>query len=133
MYDLPEEELEFLNSNFNDKWERVAEGNKRGLIIHSYGLPQGYTPNEVNLMLLIPTDYPAGQLDMFYFSPGVSISPEISRRDKFAIGGLSFETHFGTQWQRWSRHYTWRPGEDNIVTHVSYVRNELKSELRKAM
>ena len=127
MYELPEEDLEFLNGNFNDKWERVAEGNKRGLIIHSYGLPQGYTPNEVNLMLLIPTDYPAGQLDMFYFSPGVS------REGGIAIGGLSFETHFGTQWQRWSRHYTWRPGEDNIVTHVSYVRNELKSELQKAM
>lgn len=127
MYELPEEELEFLNGNFNEKWERVVEGKKRGLIIRRYGLPQGYTPIEADLMILIPIDYPTGQLDMFYFSPGVSI------RGKFDIGGLSFESHFGTQWQRWSRHYTWCPGDDNIITHVSYVQNELKSELQKAV
>ncbi len=125
MYELPDEDLEFLNVNFKDKWKPVKEGSKRGLIIHSYELPQGYVPNEVDLMLLIPADYPIGQLDMFYFSPGVS------REGGIAIGGLSIETHFQREWQRWSRHYSWRPGEDTIITHVSYVRNELQSELSK--
>ena len=44
MYELPEEDLEFLNGNFNEKWERVVEGSKRGLIIRRYVLPPGYTP-----------------------------------------------------------------------------------------
>jgi len=123
-YPLPQEDSEFLNEN-GHTWKREIEGDKRGLIISNYRLPSGYAPGEVTMMLLIPSDYPTAGVDMFYFSPGAS------REDGVAIGALSEETHFGMQWQRWSRHYEWRPGEHNLAYHITYVANELKSELNR--
>ena len=123
MFDLPEEDLEFLNADFQGRWEWVKEGDKSGLIIRNYNLPPGYSPEVVALMLLIPAEYPTSGLDMFYFSP------EVSRADGLPIGALSSETHFGVAWQRWSRHYAWRPGEDSIATHITTMRNVLKDEL----
>ncbi len=61
---------------------------------------------------------------MFYFFP------EVSRADGLPIGALSSETHFGVVWQRWSRHYAWRPEEDSIATHITTMRNVLRNELR---
>ena len=124
MFDLPEEDLEFLNTDFGDGWEQVEEGDKSGLIIRNYNLPPGYTPEMADLMLLIPAEYPTSGLDMFYFFP------EVSRADGFPIGALASETHFGVVWQRWSRHYAWRPGEDSIATHITTMGNVLRSELR---
>lgn len=124
MSDLPEEDLEFLDTNFQDGWEWVKERDKSGLIIRNYNLPAGYAPEIVDLMLLIPAEYPISGLDMFYFSS------EVSRADGLPIGALSSETHFGAAWQRWSRHYAWRPGEDSIATHITTMRNVLRNELR---
>lgn len=121
---LPEEDTDFLNSDYNDQWEELSEAGKRGLLIKDYPLPEGYTPGKTNLMLLIPDSYPAGMIDMFYFNPPVE------RQDGVGIGALANETHFGQQWQRWSRHYEWRPGIDNVATHITHVSNELKSELK---
>ena len=124
MSNLTDEDREFLTSNYQDQWEPADGGDKQGLIIRGYELPPGYTPSKVDLMLLIPPEYPAAQLDMFYFSP------EVSREDGSAIGALSPESHFGIPWQQWSRHYEWRPGVDNVASHVTFVRNQLTSELR---
>lgn len=121
-YHLPADDVEFLRSNCKG-WNQVIEGNKQGLVIPNYQLPCGYTPDEAELMLLIPSDYPAAGIDMFYFFP------DIMRTDRLPIGALNPEIHFSKQWQRWSRHYAWRPGEDNIATHITYVGNQLKSEL----
>jgi len=122
-YPLPDEDAEFLRSNYNGAWEQVGETDKRGLVISNYQLPLGYAPDKTELMLVIPVNYPAAGIDMFYFSPGVA------RTDGQSIGALSAEFHFGQQWQRWSRHYEWRPGEDSIATHIAYVGNQLKFEL----
>lgn len=120
-----DEDLEFLNSNCSG-WNRPPdEGNQQGLIIPDYQLPHGYAPDKVDLMLLIPANYPVSGIDMFYFSPSVA------RADGRSIGALSNEFHFGQQWQRWSRHYEWRPGEDSIATHIAYVGNQLKFELEQ--
>ena len=121
-YPLPQEDTEFLNEN-GHTWNQEIEGDKRGLIISNYKLPSGYAPREVTMMLLIPSDYPTAKVDMFYFSPGAS------REDGVTIGALSEEEHFGRRWQRWSRHYDWHPGEHNLAYHITYVGNQLKSEL----
>lgn len=123
MSNLTEEDKEFLNGNFED-WKPVDEEGKQGLIIRDYQPPPGYKPDQVDLMLLIPAEYPMAQLDMFYFAPG------ISREDGFAINALADESHFLIRWQRWSRHYEWRPGVDNVASHVAFIRNQLTSELR---
>lgn len=119
---LPDEDLEYLDAHFPGQWEKVSEGSKYGIIISDYQLPDLYTPDKSDLMLIIPADYPTGMLDMFYFSPA------ISRKDGRGINALTDENHFERQWQRWSRHYTWEPGNHSIVSHISYVYNQLKYE-----
>ena len=121
---LPEEDEEFLNSN-GHHWKPLDEmGAKHGLLIKCFPIPDGYRPATTDLMLLIPADYPAAGIDMFYFDPG------IARNDRRDIGALEIETHFNRNWQRWSRHYDWRAGVDNVATHITYVKNQLESELR---
>lgn len=119
---LPDEDLEYLDAHFPGQWGKVSEGSKYGIIISGYQLPDLYTPDKSDLMLIIPADYPTGMLDMFYFSPG------ISRKDGRVINALTEENHFERQWQRWSRHYKWEPGTHSIVSHISYVYNQLKYE-----
>ncbi len=122
---LPEEDLEYLNASWPGQWELVSEGDKAGVIIKNYRLPGGYTPEKSDLLLLIPGDYPAAMIDMFYFNP------EVLREDGSSIAALAEEGHFQRTWQRWSRHYKWRPGMDNIATHTIFVNNQLESELPK--
>ena len=121
---LPEEDMDFLSTDYSDKWEELTEVGKTGLLIKDYPLPEGYTPRKTNLMLIIPDSYPVGMIDMFYFNPPVA------RQDGIGIAALADEPHFNQQWQRWSRHYDWRPGINNVSTHITYVRNELISELK---
>ena len=119
---LPEEDLEYLKANFPD-YKCEMENSKKGIIIPNYPLPKGYSPVKSNLMLMIPDNYPTAKIDMFYFLPN------IARQDGAEISALNDENHFNQKWQRWSRHYDWRPGIDNIATHISYIHNQLKSEV----
>lgn len=120
---LPPEDTEYLDMNFPN-WEPVEENSKNGIVIPKYELPKGYCPNTSNLMIIIPPNYPTANIDMFYFCPPVE------REDRVTIEALNLENHFGIQWQRWSRHYEWRPGIDGVHTHIPYVHNQLEYELR---
>ena len=123
-YNLLPEDEEYLDGNYPSKWQKVSEGNgKFGLIIEGFPIPNGYTVEKSTLLLLIPSGYPGSVLDMFYFDPPLEKSAGSS------INALAPETHFGQAWQRWSRHYQWQPGRDTIVTHIEYVKNELRSEV----
>ena len=124
-YDLMSEDVEYLEGNYPSSWEKISEGNgKYGLLIRNFPLPGGYVVGESTLMVLIPSGYPGSGLDMFYFDP------PLSRSDGSAIVGAEpMEIHFARQWQRWSRHYDWKPGIDDLVGHIEYVKNELKKEV----
>ena len=118
VFSLPDEDEELLTANFPSQWGKCTEGTKRGIIISEYRLPDGiYTRDKSDLMLIIPTDYPVGMIDMFYFDPA------LSRKNGKPIAALVCETHFERNWQRWSRHYIWEPGIHSIISHVSYVQN----------
>jgi len=119
---LPDDDAEFLRANGHD-WVCEDESGKQCLIIRNYRLPVGYSPETSDLMLLIPANYPAGMIDMFYFDP------RIFRADGMGIGALVDEIHFGRTWQRWSRHYHWQPGIDNVAKHIGFVSNQLKYEI----
>ena len=121
-FPLPAEDTEYLKANFPQSWEYLVEGSKKGILISQYLLPEGYSPQKADLMIMIPDNYPAANIDMFYFFP------DVSRKDGTAIEALNGEIHFEKNWQRWSRHYKWRAGTDNIATHVSYIQNQLKAE-----
>ena len=121
---LPEDE-EYLNSNYPGRWELVSNSpEKFGLVIRDFPVPEGYTVAAATLMMLLPCGYPGSGLDMFYF-----LMPGLEKVSRAPIGALAREDHFDRQWQRWSRHYQWEPGQDSVVTHIEYVKNEIAAEL----
>ena len=120
-FPLPDDK-QFLEAHYAGQWEALGDGS--GLLIRDYPLPEGYNMNKTNLMIRIPADYPAGPLDMFY------LDPAIARKDGKSIGALAAENHFDRLWQRWSRHYQWRPGVHCLATHFAYIKNALQHELR---
>lgn len=126
-FSLPPSDLEFLERFEN--WEAVNESNIMRVIIHGYPVPEGYNIQKVSLYLRIENTYPDTQIDMVYFHPPLSLNN--NRR----IVALSGDTFDGKNWQRWSRHRTasnpWRPGIDNIETHLLAVDEWLKRELQK--
>lgn len=125
-FQLPAEDLLYLDG-LSLEWEAVNDGRAAWLIIHEWRLPDGYTLSEVSLALMIPPNYSDSQIDMVFFRPG------LARADGQAIRALSSQTIVGTEWQRWSRHRTganpWRPGEDDIASHLGLVDHWLRCEL----
>ena len=110
------------------RWETVLEGDRRWLLIHDYALPAGFSPQRAMLALDIPKDYPAAQIDMFYFAPfadrtnGVAIP---NTQVRAVIAGVEF--------QGWSRHRNaasvWDAEADNVRTHLALVESCLSKEL----
>ena len=96
-------------------------------MIHGYPVPPGYNVTSVTAALKIDAGYPVSQIDMVYFLP------ELALRSGKAIGALAHMQIDGRNWQRWSRHRTgenpWRPGLDNISTHIQMVNFWLEREL----
>jgi hypothetical protein len=110
------------------RWETVFEGERRWLLIHDYPLPGGYSPQKTRLALDIPKDYPASQIDMFYFAPFVG------RTDGVAIPSTQVRvTIGGVEYQGWSRHRNapsaWDSAADNVRTHLTLVESSLAKEL----
>jgi hypothetical protein len=109
-------------------WETIIENTARWIIFPQYRIPMGYNHSVVAAALRIPPSYPDDQIDMVYFYPALSLS---NGRD---IRQLKFISLDGKQYQRWSRHRTgenpWRPGLDNICTHLLQVDTWLARELK---
>lgn len=120
-YKLTDEEEEYLDTNYSS-WEYADEGGICGIVIRNFPVPSGYTPEKSDMMVIIPQGYPGATLDMFYFFP------ELHKTNGNAINALAHEMHFGITWQRWSRHYQWTPGQDDIISHIEFVKNVLRSE-----
>lgn len=127
-FTLPEWDVAHLDAR-GLPWETVREGRLGRLIIHDYALPAGYKPDAVSLNLRIEPAYPETPIDMVFFFPAVT------RVDDKPIGALAQHTFDGKNWQRWSRHRTaqnpWRPGVDDVSTHLQLVDHWLRRELEK--
>lgn len=121
-YELSLEEEEYLNANYPSSWDYQSS---YGLVIKNFPIPMGYTLEKADMMIIIPQGYPGAALDMFYFSP------ELKKTNGNTINALAREDHFDIQWQRWSRHYTWVPGQDSIISHIEFVKNALQSEVNQ--
>ena len=125
-FDLLPDEIEYLDANYPQRWQKLSEGEgKYAVQIDEFVVPCNLSPNRSTLLILIPSGYPLTPLDMFYFAP------PISRNDDYAIPALIIEQHFGIEWQRWSRHYDWQPGDDNLISHIEHVKEELDSTALK--
>jgi len=127
---LPEQDTDFLDSN-GLVWETVRDANGLWVIIYSYTIPNGYNHPKVNLALKIEAGYPVSQIDMVYFNPGL----QKVNGNSNPIKALANMNIVGATWQRWSRHRTgenpWRPGLDDISTHLQMVNHWLERELIK--
>jgi hypothetical protein len=125
-FQLPESDREFLEAR-GLPWETIIESNTKWLLIHEFPVPNGYNHNTVTVALMIVAGYPEAQIDMVYFYPA------LARLDGHQINALASQNIEGKTYQRWSRHRTsqnpWRPGEDDVSTHLSLVEFLVEKEL----
>ncbi len=126
---LPEQDEDFLAAS-SFEWETIKDGRFGWVLIYNHHVPDGYTIAKVNLALRIDPGYPVSQIDMAYFYPDLQLisgRPIPATQARQAIEGKS--------WQRWSRHRTghnpWRPGLDDISTHLQMVTNWLEREVKR--
>lgn len=125
---LPEADEEFLNS-LGLPWETLLESGVRWVFIYNFPVPSGYNHTTVTVAIRIMPGYPDAQLDMAYFFPA------LARADGKHIGALTPFPLDGKSFQQWSRHRTgtnpWRPGVDDLSTHLMLVEDWLKREFAK--
>lgn len=125
-FKLPAEDVESLSA-LGLPWETIIEGGTKWLIIRGYPIPRGYDHQVTDLALRISPSYPDDQIDMVYFSPVLALTSAKTIRQ------LSPTTIEGKTYQQWSRHRTsanpWRPGLDNVGTHLLQVNDWLQREL----
>lgn len=111
------------------RWEAVVEGGVQVVIIFGWPLPAGYNVASADVHVRFNSGYPDTQLDMAYFAPA------LARANGRGINNLSMTPFDGRNWQQWSRHRTpssgWRPGIDDLSTHMALVEDWLAAELRK--
>jgi len=108
-------------------WETIVEGSVQWLFVHNFKIPVGYSHELAIAALRIPPNYPVEQIDMVYFDPHLSL------KSGKRINALSPLVIDGRQFQQWSRHRTaqnpWRPGEDDVCSHLLQATSWLKREL----
>lgn len=122
---LPANDEKFLE-NLGLQWETITEDKVMRLVIYGFPVPPGYTHSAVNINFRIEQTYPDSQIDMVYFYPPLALS------SGKVIGALSPDVFDGKTWQRWSRHRqpesAWRPGIDDVESHMALVNDWLKKE-----
>jgi hypothetical protein len=110
-------------------WETIISNGGRWVLIHTFPVSGGYNHSSVDVAVKIEPGYPDTQLDM------VNFYPPLARLDGRPIGALSLQVIDGKGFQRWSRHRTganpWRPGEDDLSSHLSLIEYWLERELKK--
>jgi hypothetical protein len=118
----------FLDS-LNLRWECVVDGGVQAVVIYGWPLPSGYNVASADVHVRFSSGYPDTQLDMAYFAPA------LARACGRGINNLSITPFDGRSWQQWSRHRTtasaWRPGVDDLSTHMALVDDWLAAEVRK--
>ena len=119
---LPEEDLDYLN-NKGFVFEEKEDGNKKGIIIRNWRLPEGLFDAEiVDVLIIIPAGYPDLRPDMFHLVPWI----KLKNGNKYPNAADQAVTFEGQDWQRWSRHCDdWRPGIDGIWTMLKRVEHAL--------
>lgn len=126
---LPADEnyLQGMDYRWETRLEPALNGEpRRWLVIKDYVLPKGYTAEKVLLALEVPAGYPMAQIDMFYVLPSVALS------NGTLIPNVQITAEIdGNTFQGWSRHRTWNPGVDSVITQLAMVDGCLHKEVEK--
>mgnify|MGYP005982699447 FL=1 len=105
-------------------WETSQDGNSRWLILHDYKLPDGYNHSQINLALSITSGYPVNMLDMFY------VYPPLARINGVSIPATEATVVIdGVLYQRWSRHRSWDPDTDSVISQLAMADGCLQNEV----
>lgn len=130
-FDLPEGDFAYLVAR-GFLWEAIIEAGARWLLVHNFPVAEGFSQHPTAAAAFqITNGYPDAPLDMVYFHPC------LTRRDGKGIPATEARQALdGKAWQRWSRHRTaanaWRPGVDDLATHIQLIEDCLERELRRA-
>lgn len=127
---LPQEDVEYLNA-LGLPWETITEESAQWLLVHGFSVPGGFTVDQSTVALRLPGDYLTAGVDMAYFHPS------LVRANGTQIPATSGSVQIrGQSYQQWSRHRTaqnpWRPGVDNISTHMGLVEEWLAKAIKAA-
>lgn len=127
-FDPLPEDTEFLEE-LGLPWETIEDGS-RWVLIDDFPTHAGYDHEKVTVAIRIETGYPTAGLDMVYFDP------PLARKDGRSIGATGAKQALdGKQFQRWSRHRTaanpWKPGIDNLGSHICLIEDWLAREFNK--
>jgi len=124
-FTLPEDDIDFLDQ-LGLPWEAIAGPQGMWVVVYDYPIPAGYNVQKADVALMIAPNYPAVQIDMASFYPHLS---KVSGR---GIPNILQQPVDGKTFQCWSRHRKageWKPGIDNIATHLCLVDNWLLKDL----
>jgi hypothetical protein len=122
---FPEDETEMLDKKF-PLWETFKQNGISWLVLYEFFIPDGYNTKKATIAIEIPISYPDTPLDMAYFYPA------LNRVDGLPINAvIETMTIDNLLFQRWSRHYKWRNGVDNIITHIASIEEWLTQEFKK--
>lgn len=128
-FELPSFDVIYLKTT-GLEWETIIECNTRWLLLYGRPVHAGYNVSKALVAIRIVDGYPDSQLDMVYFHP------PLSRVDSRAVNRLSPIKIDEKDFQQWSRHRTaenpWRPGDDDLSTHLVLVDDWLEREFSKA-
>jgi len=127
-FQLPNSDISFL-IDYGLKWETIIDGSQ-WVLIYEFPIPEGYNHSTITTAIRIEMGYPAAQLDMVYFNPG------LMRLDGKQIGATqNLQQISGKSFQRWSRHRTsqnpWIEGQDNLGSHIILIEEWLTREFEK--
>ena len=91
------------------------------LVIKDYPISISmFDKDKVNVLIKIPNGYPMAELNMFWITPQVHLKVTNS----FPPNADLIEPIIGETWQRFSRHYPWKP-TFNLQTHLNVVKEVL--------
>lgn len=112
------------------EWETVVFSGVQWVLIPGYPVPPGYNVTQATAALRLDLTYPDSQIDMVFFHP------HLARADGKGILNLEGRvTIEGREFQQWSRHRTaenpWRPGVDDLGTHMELVEDWLLREFER--
>ena len=126
---LPASDITYLDAA-HPGWQTIRDRAASWLVLPEYVVPEGYNHPVATAALRLEPGYPDTQIDMVFFSPMLERTDGNSIR---ATGGR--KTVNGVTFQQWSRHRTsnnpWRPGVDDVESHMLLVRHWLEREFGK--
>ena len=113
---------EFLDSR-GYNYDVHEDTNETLLVIKNYSIASRYDQEMVNVLIKIPKGYPITKLDMFWVYPHI----RIKSTNEFPAQANVFNDSLGKKWQRFSRHYDWKP-TFGLVNHMYVLKNVLVDE-----